>query len=239
MPTWAVISGWFVQNGAWTITAKIISLLVASGLTTLVFDRAFGLLTRNRQKIWFLAGMVALGGLIIGLFSANGPYSHLKGNIAFMGLRSEEPVIAVALAAIANDGQIQTTITSLSIVTTVDMRQYVGIPTAMPEKVTLNTANGAVTYYSTDSLLTKVLTPIPVGGSVNGVVMFVFPDAPATVLMRPSTYTISFNDVFGKPYQMSIDTIGKATLPAIGLPGVRQDFSPIPAPTTTQGAPQK
>jgi hypothetical protein len=109
----------------------------------------------------------------------------------------------------------------------------------MPEKVSIPVGNVVTTYYGKDSLLNKLIDPIPLGSARNGPVIFSFADATPNIVSRPSTYVLHFKDISGKDYQSSTETFTNPQPPAFGLPGIQQDVNVITPPATTQGAPKE
>ena len=158
--------------------------------------------------------------------------SHLRSSIIYLVVYPTPPPTVFTLIGIANDGPIQTTVTNIYLSTIVDGRTYIGKPVEMPEKVSIQINNVVTTYYGKDSLLNKLIDPIPLGSARNGPVIFRFTDATPNIVSRPSTYMLHFKDISGKDYQSSAETFTNPQPPAFGLPGIQQDVNVVTPPAT-------
>jgi hypothetical protein len=230
------VKDWFVTNLEWVVVQRILGVLFMTTLATVILDRAFGLLSVWRQKIWFFLGVLVIGIITIQYLPSG--QSHLKSAIIYLLVYPVPPPTVFSLIGIANDGPTQTSVTNIYLSTVVDGRTYIGKPIEMPEKVPISIGNVVTTYYGKDSLLNKLIDPIPLGSARNGPVIFIFTDATHNILNKPGTYMLHFKDIAGKDYQSSTETFANPQPPAFGVPGIQRDVNVITSPATTQGAPK-
>jgi hypothetical protein len=104
-----------------------------------------------------------------------------------------------------------------------DGRRITSNATMMPETVTFHLANGRTrTIYREDALYNKLVNPLPQGGKVVGVLLFVMPDIKFDeVQMRGVSFTLRFNDVTGKSYESSKILSGQNAGDIEYFPGMR------------------
>jgi hypothetical protein len=130
-----IVKDWFVTNLEWVVVQRILGVLFMTTLATVILDRAFGLLSVWRQKIWFFLGV-----LVIRIFTIQylpSGQSHLRSSIIYLVVYPTPPPTVFTLIGIANDGPIQTSVTNIYLSTIVDGRTYIGKPVEMPEKVSI------------------------------------------------------------------------------------------------------
>jgi len=106
-----------------------------------------------------------------------------------------------------------------------------GRPQVMPQKVGGQLSDGTSVYYAATSRLdVKARSkPIPTRGSVDGVMLFSFPDIPFESLTSPATaYELTAFDLSGKPYRgrfkgdKSVDSMSELRW----FPGVEMEVTP-------------
>jgi hypothetical protein len=96
----------------------------------------------------------------------------------------------------------------------------------VPDTITME--NG-LKLYGEDALYNKgVITPIPTGGQISGVLLFVVEGVPKQDIWRDGTrLTLTFEDVLGQPYKASV-TLKGSPRPFQYLPGLRSPISTPP-----------
>jgi hypothetical protein len=234
MPQWLTDAGiWIAQNLGWSITQRTLVTLVMTAVLTAGLDRAFGLLGKIRQKIWFFV-VSSLIGLFLITTMGSKPTSSLDAQVYYIGVSSGiTPPVAFITVGIVNSGSVQSIAYGFNLTTVMDGRTYFGLPVTIPDKMVFNIAGRAVEYVGSDSIVVKSSTPIPPGGETSGVAVFRFNDLPANLLGRPGPFTLHFVDAFGNSYSSVIELRAVAEAPNMDLPGLQQRIAPIPSVTPT------
>jgi hypothetical protein len=226
------VKDWFVTNLEWVVVQRILGVLFMTTVATVILDRAFGLLSAWKQKIWFVLGILVIGIVTIQYFPSG--QSHLKGTIIYLLVYPAQPPTVFTLIGIANDGPVQTSATNVYLSTIVDGRTYIGNPVEMPEKVPISIGNIVTTYYGKNSPINQLIDPIPLVSARNGPAIFVFTEDTPNVLSKPGTYVLHFKDISRRDYQSSTETFANPRPPTFGIPGIQQDINVISPPATTQ-----
>jgi hypothetical protein len=153
-----------------------------------------------------------LGGQIAYLISGNSP--ELQGRSA-----------VTVWAAISNTGMQSIAKEWQLLVDFPDGKCANGNLTFIPKQMTFFSPGGNRVVYQEDALYNKAMTPIPTGAEITGVLMFVV-DVPLKDLQTGNVkMTLSFKDIFGKPYSCFIVTKGINDEQIRYVPGTK---SPVP-----------
>ncbi|WP_297300114.1 hypothetical protein [uncultured Methylovirgula sp.] len=229
------IWNWVVQNLTWSFIVRV---LLMSAFITAALNRAFGLLENWKKQLWFFGAAVLLIGATAWALDDLRPRAKFQALITYLGTTLGPPGGAILTASIINAGSAQSVAMSFQLKTTIDGRDYFGIPATVPANVQFIVGNQKYTYHSSDSLVTKASSPIPQGGEVNGIALFVFPTIPPALLARPATFYFTFKDAFGESYNASIDTTGNMVPPTVDLPGITAIAPTTLTPPASAAPPQ-
>jgi hypothetical protein len=89
---------------------------------------------------------------------------------------------------------------------------------------------GTTTYFPDDALYERALAPVPVGGIVQGILIFVFPKLDQDTFPEGTKFTLTFLDAVGHKYTHIVTSSGERG-PFGYLPGLHQEYStPAPSP---------
>ncbi len=205
-----------------------------TGFAAVGLNKGFKLLETWRQKIWFSLIMLIGLSMLVMLFSETRPKPELFAIINSISISRGTPPTAVATVTIYNSGNMQSIVRGISLETSVDGRTYAGVPTTVPDQVTVRYPQTSVVYQGRDSLFVRGSIPIAPGGEIDGVALFVFHGAPSTLGDRPNTLKLLFHDVSGRRYERTIETTLNASVPTMELPGVSQKIIPNESNTNQQ-----
>lgn len=217
---------WALQNLLWNVLMAAIGAIAATTAVT----KGFGYLKSRQSLIWFSASCFVL--LLVGSFLTSQRVlnlPNLKGNIEAVYVAQSTPRTLVIVEAIKNSGSMPSAAYFFRVSLKHAGQVFDCTTTGLPEELNLILpARGSIpqrniTYYNKDSLALKVLSPVPIGGLISGILVCELNNLDIDSLKEADEVMVSFVDVFQNDHIATIQGSSKYVDAKI-FPGLTQSI---------------
>jgi hypothetical protein len=139
-----------------------------------------------------------------------------------------EAARVVVFGSFVNSGQMPSVLYDWQLTAEMNGKMYKGEPSTLGQ-FTITEKDRTITYFADDALYERALTPVPIGGIVQGVLLFVFPKLDQDSFPDGTKFTLTFLDAINRRYTHVV-TSGSGTTRLGYLPGLHQELTPVHNP---------
>lgn len=219
----------------------VVGALIMSAAAQYILRAVFHRLKERQEIIAFWVGSFVLFFALTYMIGSRSPTPEFEGGIvqALAGTgANDHQTVAVLEVNVINKGHMQSIVKQWKVEATANGSKYVGAFAPMPPKLTFNNiplnSGGVqptmVTYDSSDNIVPKSITPVPIGGLLPGILFVVFDNVDQAVFRTGVLFTVTYQDVLSREYSMTIKTTGQSALISLN-PALKTEVScPLPAP---------
>lgn len=210
------------------LLGSLIGTVVSVMAIRIISDKLRG----KRDILAFSACMFMLFFLLLYFVGTQKNQPQLAGgiqNVVAIPVAGQDGTIAVIAMSIINTGNMQTIIKNWNVEASLNGNRYQGTISAMPERVVLQMPDLGVaspsflTYHREDDILLKSIIPLQGGALVAGTLYVVFQGVDQNIFKAGADITVTYEDVFSKPYAAMIKMKAKSD-PVGVIPGLHTEM---------------
>jgi len=198
------------------------------------FTKLSGFLIRigGDARAWFVLVVASLGIVTyLGTIPHNRPSLNAEWSLGYGGTTDfrDPGAHVLVFASVTNSGGVQSIARNWRLTAEVNGKPYTAHTTTLSHTMTITTQGTSVTYFADDALYERANTPIPVGGVVQGILLFVFPTLEQNAFAPGTRFTFTYEDAFKDRYSSALVS-GGPSQPIGYLPGLHQQLNPVNQP---------